>query len=188
MSIDTIYGLPAHPLFVHIPVVGIPLVALLFIAYLVLPAKREGLFWPAAIGIVFVTIATILAASTGESLEEQLSAEDRRSSVLHHHTELGDQTRAIVILFALAALAFLALDWWRRTQRDTTGAQTAANALTAALAQPTITKLVLGLGVLAVLLGGVATVWDVRTGHAGAKAAWSDVSGESTEPGAGDGD
>lgn len=186
MSIDTIYGLPAHPLFVHIPVVGIPLVALLFVAYLVLPAKREGLFWPTAIGIVFVTIATILAASTGESLEESLPPEDRASSVLHHHTELGDQTRFIVILFAVAALGFLALDWWQRTQRDTTGAKTAANALTATLAQPRVMNLVLGLGILAVLLGSVATVWDVRTGHAGAKSAWGDVGSESTETGDGD--
>ena len=36
MEISSISGVPAHPLFVHIPVVGIPLVALLFLAYVII--------------------------------------------------------------------------------------------------------------------------------------------------------
>jgi hypothetical protein len=35
--------------------------------------------------------------------------------------------------------------------------------------------LVLGLGIAAIIAGSVATVWDVRTGHAGAKSSWEDV-------------
>lgn len=181
MGIDTVNGLPAHPLFVHIPVVGIPLVALLLFAYLVAPAKRGGLFWPTAIGIAFVTIATILAASSGESLEDALSPSERASAALHHHTSLGNQTQTLMIVFAGISLAYLALDWWRRTQRNTTGAKTPKNTISTTLARPTMTKLVFGLGVMATLLGGMATVWDVRTGHAGAEAAWEDVGSASSE-------
>ncbi|CAN5463722.1 hypothetical protein BH09CHL1_BH09CHL1_17990 [soil metagenome] len=179
MGFDTISGLPAHPLVVHIPVVGIPLVALLMVIYVFVPSKRPGLFWPTSIGIVFVTLATIVAASTGESLEESLPRDDRSSALLHRHTELGDQTQTIVIIFAIAALGFLALDWWKRTYRDPSTAPKFLSGLTAKLTNPSVTRLVLGLGVVAVLLGGVATVWDVRTGHAGAKSAWNDVSSES---------
>jgi hypothetical protein len=38
-----------------------------------------------------------------------------------------------------------------------------------------VATLVLVSGIAAVVLGGIATVWDVRTGHAGAKSAWGDV-------------
>lgn len=186
MGFDTISGLPAHPLFVHIPVVGIPLVALLFLAYLVLPSKRGGLFWPTAVGIVVVTIATILAASTGESLEEKLSPADRASSNLHHHTQLGDQTQTIVILFAVVTLAFLATEWWKMRGSSLLANNSPSNPISALLANRAMTKIVLGIGIVGILLGGVATVWDVRTGHAGAKSAWGDVSSESTESGDGD--
>jgi hypothetical protein len=186
VGIDTISGVPAHPLFVHIPVIGIPLVALMFLAYVLLPKKRTELFWPTFVGIVVVTLATILAASTGESLEEQLPPEDRSSPLLHHHTELGDQTRTIVILFAAAALIYLAAEWWK-THRMTSTAND-SSPIGTTLTHPATAKLIVALGIAGILLGGIATVWDVRTGHAGAKSAWGDVGSQSGESSTGDGD
>jgi len=186
VGIDTISGLPAHPLFVHIPVIGIPLVALVFLAYVLLPKKRAGLLWPAIVSIVVVTLATILAASTGESLEEQLPPEDRSSPLLHRHTELGDQTRTIVILFAAAALVYLATEWWKMHRMSSPAND--SSPISTTLAHPATTKVIVVLSIVGILLGGLATVWDVRTGHAGAKSAWNDVSGQSGESGSGTGD
>ena len=178
MEISSISGVPAHPLFVHLPVVGIPLVAVLFLAYVLLPSKRSGLFWPTAVSIAFVTVATIVAASTGESLEEQLSPEQRNSSLLHTHTELGEQTRTIMIFFAIAALGFLAYDWWKARQSGEPIGTSADSA--SASSSPSLSKAIVALGLVGILLGGVATVWDVRTGHAGAKSTWSDTTGTTT--------
>ena len=44
MEISTIFGLPAHPLFVHLPVVGIPLMALAVIAF--------GSLWPVLLATI----------------------------------------------------------------------------------------------------------------------------------------
>ena len=114
MGISTISGLPAHPLFIHLPVIGIPVTALALLAYVLLPARRPTLFWVVGALTIGITGATIIAANTGEKLEAMMSPEDRNSALVHKHTQLGDQTQTIVIIFAGVTLAYLALDWWRR--------------------------------------------------------------------------
>jgi len=175
MEISTIFGLPAHPLFVHLPVVGIPLMALAVIAYIVLPARPNWLFWTAGALSVVVPLATVLTASSGEQLQSMLPAEDQHSSLVSRHVELGEQTEYIVIAFAALALAYLALDWWRRnrvTEPHQMQPRFAGRA-------NTLGRLIVVIGVAAILAGSVATVWDVRTGHAGAQSSWEDVAAES---------
>src|SRR3954447_4679339 len=117
MGISTISGLPAHPLFVHIPVIGIPITALALLAYILLPARRATLLWVVGVLTIVITGATIIAANSGEQLEAMMSPEDRNSSLVHAHTQLGDQTKTIMIIFAGVTLAYLALDWRRRRQQ-----------------------------------------------------------------------
>lgn len=169
MEIANVFGLPAHPLLIHLPVIGIPLLAIAVLAYVLLPRRRAGLMLPVAVLTVITVAATVVAAGSGEKLQSMLPAQDRQSALLHQHTELGDQTRIIVILFGLVTLAYLYLDRRRRLRL-------------ADLASPVgpaspggASRLILALGVAAVLLGGVSTVWDIRTGHSGAKSAWEDV-------------
>jgi uncharacterized membrane protein len=181
VSIKTVFGVPAHPLLVHFPALGIPLVALAVAFYVLAPSRRETIFWPTVVGIILVTIATILAAQTGEQLDEMLPRSDRQSALLRHHTQLGDQTQAIMIIFAAVALGFLAIDWLRRNP-DRFTESTLAPA-TAAVQSNRLTRAILALGILAVVLGGVATIWDVRTGHAGAKSAWNGVGSGGPAPG-----
>jgi hypothetical protein len=169
MGISTVSGLPAHPLFVHLPVIGIPLTALALLAYILLPARRATLFWVVGVLTIIVTGATILAANSGEQLESMMSPEDRNSALVHKHTQLGDQTQTIVIIFAGVTLAYLALDWWRRRnqQSDAAPSSTGSRSL--------LNTGIVAFAVLALALGSIATVWDVRTGDAGAKAAWHDA-------------
>jgi hypothetical protein len=171
MEFGTIFGLPAHPLFVHIPVVGIPLMALAVMAYVLVPSKPAWLFWTSGALTVLVTIATVLTAGSGEKLEAMLPAEDEGSALIHTHAELGEQTEIIVIIFAGLALTYLALDWWRRRSPNSSETSTHQSVLTPGR----LRSLVLGLGIAAIIAGSVATVWDVRTGHAGAKSSWEDV-------------
>jgi hypothetical protein len=116
MELSTVFGGPAHPLIVHIPVIGIPLMVLAVLAYIVIPAKPHWLLWTSGFTTVVVTIGTVLATGSGERLENMLPPDDRRSSLIQRHVELGDQTRAIVLVFAALSLVYLALDYWRRRQ------------------------------------------------------------------------
>jgi hypothetical protein len=169
MGISTISGLPAHPLFVHIPVIGIPLAALALLAYILLPARRATLFWVVGVLTIIITSATILAANSGEKLEAMMSPEDRNSALVHKHTQLGDQTQTIMIIFAGVTLAYLALDWWRRRTHM-------ADASPSSSSSRSLLKTgIVAFAVLSLTLGGIATVWDVRTGDAGAKATWHDA-------------
>ena len=178
MEFSTFAGLPAHPLFVHVPIILIPLCALGLVAYLLLPSHRASWAAPLAVITVVNAIFTVLSAGAGEKLYDQLPASDHASATLRHHVELGDQTRIIVLGFTAVALIYLVLDWNHRRRPGGPGSRRRMRPLAPLLA----------LGVLAVLLGGVATVWDVRTGHAGAKSAWGDVASAPVTPSAGQGD
>src|SRR3954466_11487447 len=87
VGIDEAFGLPAHPLLLHVPVVLIPLLVLGTVAVIARPAWRErfGLAWGT---LAAVSLAgTVLTAGAGEAF-----LEDRRfvPNVLHEHQEAGD--------------------------------------------------------------------------------------------------
>lgn len=166
MEISTIQDLPAHPLIVHIPVIGIPLCALVLAFYILRPQARETVRIPLALFVAFVTVATVMAAGSGEKLESMLSPENRTSSLVHSHTELGEQTEILVIIFGAATLIYLALDWYRLRHADKTDLPVSAG---------TLAKAITALAIIAIVLGAASTVWDVRAGHAGAKATWHDA-------------
>ena len=101
---NTIAGLPAHPLLVHAAVVLLPLAALVVVAYAVWPAAR------ARIGIVSPVLALIaagaakLAEGAGESLERVVETlPDTNRAAVNAHAELGEQT-----VVAAAALVLVA--------------------------------------------------------------------------------
>ena len=169
MEIDELYGLPAHPLLMHVPVLGIPVCAVLALLYVLRPGWRHALALPFALFTVLIVAFTILTAGSGEPLEHKVE----RTSQLHDHTELGEQLRTIVIVFGVVTMVGLALDWYAR--RQAVGTDTGPSRGTGIT---TLRRAALAICVASVLLGGVATVWDVRTGHSGAKAAWGDVGDE----------
>src|SRR4051812_46608301 len=67
LQIDRAFGLPAHPLLLHIPVVFDPLLALLTLVLVARPQvrRRFGLGWAAF--AVFCLLATILTVGAGEA-------------------------------------------------------------------------------------------------------------------------
>ncbi len=144
-------GIPAHPLFVHGPVVLVPLAVLVTLALVARPAWRQR-FGPLQAGLAVVSlVATFLAVRSGEAfyrlIENDIDATE--------HKNLALTTRWLVLAFTVGTLIYVGLD--RRPRPDS-----AQRSSTAAWAVAGLTAVV----------GVVAAVWIYRTGDAGAQLTW----------------
>jgi hypothetical protein len=170
VELDRVFGLPAHVLLVHAPIVLVPLTAITTMAVLMRPTwrRRFGASLAAAAIIVFASVMAAKAA--GEPLEHheqaRIQAEFGSSETgrtqhdrIEQHAEAGDQLAATSAGFTLVLVCIVVIDRQLRRRRIpfvnsgrfviTTGIVTA----------------VLALGTL----GAV-----VRAGHLGSKAAWEE--------------
>jgi uncharacterized membrane protein len=151
LRIDRAFGLPAHPLIIHVPVVFIPILglAVLAVAFNFRWFERYGVLI-AAFSVVSLA-STLLAVGAGQAFRDSLEAERppgmREDPTLHDHADAGITVRlAMVILTAiLVGLLF--------SRRLPNAARMA-------------------LRVLAVLFALTAIVMVIRTGHLGSKLAW----------------
>ncbi len=104
-----INGLPAHPLFVHIPVVLIPLAAICFIVLLARPSWFARYKWALLLITVIGGVGAFLAGMAGESLEGELEKVNGEAyeQAIHNHAEHGDLARIASVLFMLGVIAFV---------------------------------------------------------------------------------
>jgi uncharacterized membrane protein len=193
MDIQEINGLPAHPLIVHLPVVLVPLATIGALAMLVRPSWRRHLAVPTALIAAVAAVATQLAISSGEWLEEQV----RESNLIEDHSRIAEQARPWIFLFAGVMIVVAVLDVVQRRRagsaldehRPPDGEPVAAPVATSTAGPAPRTRVAalgLALGVLGTLLGAVATVDVYRTGHSGATATWHDTT--TASPSGADGD
>lgn len=162
MEIESLFGLPAHPLLVHAPVVLIPLAAFTALVAVVWAGGRRPLALATFLFAWAGAVGAVLAAGAGEALEHAL---DENSALVHDHAEMGEALRIIAFVFAVAATLFLAVVWSDRMPFS------AESGLGRALRRR---GAVVGVGVLMILLGALATGWTIQTGHSGAKAVWQE--------------
>jgi len=162
VELTSIFGLPAHPFLVHLPIVLIPLTALVAILAVVWATARRPLSLLVAGLAIVGALSAILAAGSGEALEEGLGEE---SALIEDHAELGEGLRLFAILFAIAAIAFAIHHWPDRLR---IGPGSGLGRLVRAKAVFAVTAAAM------VLTAGLATVWTVQTGHSGAKAVWQE--------------
>jgi uncharacterized membrane protein len=165
IRITTIYsGLPAHPLFVHVPVILIPatiVTAILFIA------KPE---WFARYGIA-LALASIAAMSSifltmqaGGALQDALRLHGEAARLISEHSESAKILAIVYVAFtAVLIVAFAA-------QRISAGRPTGLALADRPLASPAVFT---GLRVLLVVLAIAAGFMTFRTGDLGAKAVWA---------------
>ena len=153
---DSIFGLPAHPFFVHVPLVLIPLVCIGVIAIAVRPAWRRRFGWILLGASGVMVIATFLAVSSGEAFDDRLG----NTEPIEHHRELAETSRLLVIALFVAVLALVLVGRFR--DRSTEAAATLAW-------MPALMTL---LAVITVGAAVLSTVWIVRTGHEGTKVVW----------------
>lgn len=154
---DTINGLPAHPLFVHLAVVAIPTAALLGILSVLWPAARERLGIITPIVAVVAMVITPLTTSAGEALEKTSGT----NPSLAEHVELGDQMIGWVAALFVAVVLFWALHFAPIIDR-------VGDRLTPTVRR--IASLVLGLAVVVVGIGAI--VMTILVGDYGAQSVW----------------
>ncbi|MFL6175966.1 MAG: DUF2231 domain-containing protein [Ornithinibacter sp.] len=174
--LDTIGGIPIHPLIVHAVVVLVPLASLLLLLAALSPPIRR---WAGLLTPLLATLALVLtplASQSGEALQRRVA----ESPALEEHTELGDTLVFYVFLVAVLAWVLWFLD--RRARATAATGTTAADGVPAA---PPRSALLTGVIVLSVLAVLATTVQVVRIGHSGAEASWSKVG--ATTPTGGEG-
>jgi len=113
MEIESLLGLPAHPLLVHAAVVLVPLAALALAIVGWKPAWRKHYAFPVALLAVAGAVFAFLAKSSGEPLEDQVKRAAQSAGVQAHfgeHAEQGDTAFVFALIFAFAATAVWAVD------------------------------------------------------------------------------
>jgi uncharacterized membrane protein len=164
VDIGKIFGLPAHPLFVHIPVVLIPLAGAGGI-WIALSSK-----WRAKIGWIVVALAGVglvgswLAIQSGRTFYAALNDQ---SQLLEQHTDLGNT----FLWFALALfISILALVLWDRVQARK-AVQQGGEPDRKAMSRTPI-AMVLSVLVIAATLAAGFQIY--RIGESGAKSVWQE--------------
>ncbi|MGZ8177954.1 DUF2231 domain-containing protein [Williamsia sp. SKLECPSW1] len=154
---DSINGIPAHPLYVHFAVSFILLLAVLGIVTVAWPAARRklGIIVP-IVGLIAVII-TPITTSAGEALEKTTPPNPE----LEHHTELGGAMIYWVAPLFVAVVLYWALQGplvMERMPRVPAGALRVST---------------IALAVVTVALSIGAIYWVYITGDSGAQSVWS---------------
>ena len=159
LALDSLFGLPAHPFLVHIPVVLIPLGAIGAVL-MVWPRLRHAIGWWVCAIVVVAGIVTQLAISSGQSLEEYV----RESDLVREHTRIGENIRPWLLLMFLALLGVMLID--REMSRRAARSE----------GQPQGRDLLkiagIVLSALSIVFAAVSVYWVYRIGHTGSKAVW----------------
>jgi uncharacterized membrane protein len=164
IRITTIYsGLPAHPLFVHVPVVLIPCT---IIATLVFMARTD---WFERYGIALAVVSIVAMSSifltmqAGAALRAALGLQGQAAKLISEHAQAAHYLAYLYVLFtAVLILTFAA---WRISGGMPTGL--------ALVDRPLASRSTFAaLRVVLVLLALGSAYMVFRTGDLGAKAVW----------------
>ncbi len=169
---DTVFGLPLHPLVVHGTVVMVPAAAVAVIVAGLWRRVRLRLVWPAFVASVVATGLVGLAALSGRPLTRSV----RPGHLVAEHAQLAK----LLVLWVVAmtgASFVLAYVTWRRAGTPVPArvpARLRAAAGPALAARLAAVRWVLPVLVgLSVLTGAGTLVQVVLVGHSGARATWS---------------
>ena len=157
MEIDTLFGLPAHPLVVHAAVVLLPIAAIALVVVAAIPRARR-VYGPIVLGVaIAATIAVGLAQGSGESLEDSV----QETELVEEHTEQGETVLPWAIGVTVVS-ALVAAEPYTRKRLDSLS--------------PRLPRIVTAVLVGASLVVGVGATWTViDVGHSGATSVWNDV-------------
>ncbi|MEY2461104.1 MAG: hypothetical protein QOG30_2934 [Acidimicrobiaceae bacterium] len=161
MRITKFAGLPAHPLFVHIPVVLLPLVAIGAIGMALSARIRDRLGWVVLVLSIIAGLSTQLAIGSGKALVDSVT----KSSALDQHVAIAESIRPLALLLFVVALGVMLLDRRARSQWPfrQSDQKTAPPWMNVVLAAMTVT----------VALATCARLYQI--GDSGAKATWQNT-------------
>jgi uncharacterized membrane protein len=164
IRILTIYdGLPAHPLFVHVPVILIPTTVVAAVVFMVKPAwfSRYGIAL-ALVSIVAMS-ATFLTMQAGAALRAALHLQGQAAVLISQHAQAAHILAYIYVVFTATLIVTFAA--YRISGGMPTGLAIVDRALSA---RSSFTALRVVLVVLSLAAGYMV----YRTGTLGAKAVW----------------
>ncbi len=164
MDIKTLFGLPAHPLLVHVPVVLIPL-AFIGACGMFWAPWRARFGWATAVILVVAGIFTQLAIGSGQALRHSLE----ETALMKAHIRIAEDIRPWLLLFFIALVTFL----WLERRRKAAGPVSMRSPLLA------------GTLVVAIVFGAISVYWIQRIGHTGAKAVWQPKMNQARRAGVG---
>jgi uncharacterized membrane protein len=172
MEIDRLFGLPAHPLLVHVPVVLVPLALAAAVIALWPRARRAAAIAAASLALVGGAGA-VLAVGAGQELEHRV----KETEQVEEHAEEGERVELPAVAFGLTALAgAIVVEAARRRSRQPAASEAVGTEPSSGRWLPAVVLTV------SVLVGMAATYTVFAAGHSGAEATWHDT------PAARDGD
>jgi uncharacterized membrane protein len=164
IRVTTIYsGLPAHPLFVHVPVILIPTTV---IAAVVFVFKRE---WLARYGVALAVVSIVAMSSifltmqAGAALRGELNLQGEAAKLISEHSQAAHILAIVYVVFTATLIVTFA------AQRISAGMPTGLAVVDELLSPRWVVG---GLRVVLVLLSIGAGYMCFRTGDLGAKAVW----------------
>jgi hypothetical protein len=164
IRITTIYsGLPAHPLFVHVPVILIPSTIVAAIVFMV----RRDWFVRYGIALAVVSIVAMssifLAMQAGAALRGELNLQGEAAKLISEHSQAAHILAIVYVLFTATLIVTFA------AQRISGGMPTGLGIVDGLLSEKSMFA---ALRVLLVVLSIGAGYMCFRTGDLGAKAVW----------------
>lgn len=165
IRITTIYsGLPAHPLFIHVPVIMIPLSVIGALACIVRPAWFERYGILLCLAAIVAMSSTFLAMQAGAALEGALHLQGQTANLIHQHSRAAHILAIVFVLFtAVLILTFAA-------HRIAGGSPTGLGIADRILGT---SSTLMAMRVALVVLALVSAFMVFRVGDLGAKAVWS---------------
>ena len=158
--LDSLFGLPGHPLVVHLAVVLVPIAAVGTLVIAFWGAARRRIGW-IVVGLAFVAfVGCFLAKESGEALQNSV----RHTEAVDAHVEMADggTVAGLAVFVGAAGVMVVDLIVRQRTARK-------QSALPLQKQAPMI------MGFLAVLLALFGSVRIIQIGHSGAKATWENT-------------
>ena len=164
IRITTIYsGLPAHPLFVHVPVVLIPTTVVVAIVFMIRPEwfSRYGI--ALALASIVAMSSVFLTMQAGAALRAELNLHGRAAQLISEHSQAAHILAIVYVVFTATLIVTFA------AQRISRGKLTGLGIVDRLLSgKSTFTAL----RIVLVLLSIGAGYMTFRTGDLGAKAVW----------------
>ncbi len=164
IRITTIYsGLPAHPLFVHVPVVLIPVTVVVAAVFMFKPA------WLSRYGIALAVVSIVamgsvfLTLQAGAALRGELHLQGRAATLISEHSHAAHILAIVYVAFTATLIVTFA------ARRISAGLSTGLGIVDHMLSPKSVFS---ALRVVTVLLAIGAGYMCFRTGDLGAKAVW----------------
>jgi Predicted membrane protein (DUF2231) len=149
---STVFGIPAHPLFMHAAVVFVPLLALFAVLYALIPRWRAKIGWATAILAVIAPLSALITKLSGDKFITYRFPQGAPSNVLAHR-HFGTMLLWFTLGLGIATALLLFVHRWSRQEL-----------------RPAWLRV--GSQLLAIVLAVLAVYYVVRAGDSGAAAVW----------------